>query len=60
MIIPCMNAKQIFNKIQLLHIIMYLPSQTNKKNNFKKIFFMNNTAATVTVNSTAATVLVKQ
>ena len=33
MIIPCMNDKQIFNKIQFLHIIMYLPSQTNKKNN---------------------------
>ena len=54
MIIPCMNDKKIFNKIQFLHIIMYFPSQTNKKNN--KIFFVNNTA-TVTINSIAATVL---
>ena len=34
MIIPCMNDKQTFNKIQLLHIIMYLQSQTNKEKNF--------------------------
>ena len=74
MIIPYINDKQTFNKIQLLYIIMHLPSQTNKKNKIK--FFMNSTT-TVTceqyrcysklstvllllylVNSTAATIRV--
>ena len=40
-IIPCMYDKQTFNKIQLLHIIIHLQSQINKKNK-KKI--LNSTA----------------
>ena len=39
MTISCMNDKQTFDIIQLLHIIMYLPSQSNEKNKLNFFFF---------------------
>ena len=51
MIIPCMNDKQIFNKIQLLHITMYY-----KVKQTRKIFFMNSNTATVNCEQYTATV----